>query len=309
MKSLSHGAPEISTRATLIRPIPPATLPPSAPMTPDSMRRFLARKKSNGAVVMTSQMWYNIPVTQSGTGRFLFSADGSIAYCYWVKHPVLLDLRPADCVTTSASNTGCFAMSAKDGKPCKKCGGTEWYKNRECLFCKRERTQRWAKNNPEREAKRVRDWFSSNPDRARENARKRYAADPSKDKEKSDRWKRKNTQRVKDNGRRWRQENPEKENARTHRRRSRIKGGGGSYTAQEWLDLCNQYGNRCLACGRGDVPLAADHIKPVSLGGSSDISNIQPLCKSCNSQKHNRYIDYRDKPGLLRWVQRKLFED
>lgn len=43
-------------------------------------------------------------------GAFCLSADGSIAYRYWVKHPVLLDLRPADCVTTSASNTGCFVM-------------------------------------------------------------------------------------------------------------------------------------------------------------------------------------------------------
>jgi hypothetical protein len=58
-------------------------------------------------------------------GAFCSSADGSIAYRYWVKHPVLLDSRPADCVTTSASNTGCFAMSAKDGKPCKKCGSSE----------------------------------------------------------------------------------------------------------------------------------------------------------------------------------------
>jgi len=57
------------------------------------------------------------PVTQSGTGRFLLSsADGTIAYCYWVKHPVLLDSRPADCVTTSASNTGCFVFTDKGRK-------------------------------------------------------------------------------------------------------------------------------------------------------------------------------------------------
>lgn len=48
-------------------------------------------------------------------GAFCLSADGSIAYRYWVKHPVLLDLRPADCVTTSASNTGCFAMGRPKG--------------------------------------------------------------------------------------------------------------------------------------------------------------------------------------------------
>src|SRR5215216_2549174 len=37
---------------------------------------------------------------------------------------------------------------------------------------------------------------------------------------------------------------------------------GGSYTKQEWRDLCAQYGFRCLRCKRRK-PLAADHIIPV----------------------------------------------
>jgi 5-methylcytosine-specific restriction endonuclease McrA len=32
---------------------------------------------------------------------------------------------------------------------------------------------------------------------------------------------------------------------------------------------------------------------PVALGGSSFIANIQPLCRSCNSSKQDRIIDYR----------------
>jgi len=37
----------------------------------------------------------------------------------------------------------------------------------------------------------------------------------------------------------------------------------------------------------------ADHVLPVSKGGTSYISNIQPLCQPCNSGKKDKHIDYR----------------
>ncbi len=64
------------------------------------------------------------------------------------------------------------------------------------------------------------------------------------------------------------------------------------YTKAEWRALCVLHNNLCLCCGK-HRPLAADHVTPLYLGGSDDISNIQPLCKSCNSKKGTRTIDYR----------------
>lgn len=78
-------------------------------------------------------------------------------------------------------------------------------------------------------------------------------------------------------------------------RQHRIEQNGGSYSDDEWYELKEYYDFTCLCCGRREpeIKLSADHVLPVALGGSSYISNIQPLCVSCNSRKGTRTIDYR----------------
>jgi 5-methylcytosine-specific restriction endonuclease McrA len=78
----------------------------------------------------------------------------------------------------------------------------------------------------------------------------------------------------------------------THNRKAQKLQNGGDFTAQEWLDLCEFYGNRCLCCGE-QVPLTIDHVIPLSKGGRNSIDNLQPLCLSCNNIKQDKTIDYR----------------
>lgn len=80
--------------------------------------------------------------------------------------------------------------------------------------------------------------------------------------------------------------------ANTRAYRARKHAAIGSHTAAEWDALCARYDHRCLACGERR-PLTEDHVIPIVKGGSDDISNIQPLCKSCNSKKGTTTIDYR----------------
>jgi len=48
----------------------------------------------------------------------------------------------------------------------------------------------------------------------------------------------------------------------------------------------------CLACNL-TRHLTIDHIVPVSKGGITTDENLQTLCNSCNSKKHNKIISYR----------------
>ena len=227
--------------------------------------------------------------------------------CY--KHP--RTWRPIRAVTEiSISNllwlaTGDFLMTAGNGKPCVKCNTNEWDNKGNCKQCARDRTREWRKANPERKRENARRLRNENIEEHREYQRRWARENP----ECSRRWREKNREHVKEvglkNNQRWRKNNPEAARAIDHRRRARESKGGGSYTVAEWKALVDHYGGKCLCCGRMDVKLTADHVFPLAMGGTNDISNIQPLCMSCNARKNAKHIDYRTKPGILRWIQRK----
>ena len=91
------------------------------------------------------------------------------------------------------------------------------------------------------------------------------------------------------------------------RRRARIRGAIGSFTFGEWELLKKQYGYCCPCCSKcePEIKLEIDHIIPLSKGGSNYIENIQPLCGSCNSKKHDKMIKQMIKKILLkikRWI-------
>lgn len=73
------------------------------------------------------------------------------------------------------------------------------------------------------------------------------------------------------------------------RRYAREKGAIGSHTLLEWNNLKAIHENKCIKCGE-EKKLTKDHVVPLSKGGTDFIENIQPLCRNCNSKKHNKII-------------------
>jgi 5-methylcytosine-specific restriction endonuclease McrA len=154
-----------------------------------------------------------------------------------------------------------------------------------------------------REAQWMRAKRAADPDKAREQAR-----------ESMQRWRQKpeNAQKAREQAKDWRDKNPEQYKARylewrrseqgkavrnmhNQNREARKHGNGGEITAQEWQNLKAYYDYHCLCCGKQEpqIVLTLDHVIPISQGGPNTIENSQPLCKSCNSRKKTKTIDYR----------------
>lgn len=85
----------------------------------------------------------------------------------------------------------------------------------------------------------------------------------------------------------WAEGNREKRRNNQHKRRVTKQNNG-------VFDILDKELNRilnspCIICG-STKRIEIDHIVPISRGGRHSIGNLQPLCKSCNVSKSNRFM-------------------
>lgn len=81
----------------------------------------------------------------------------------------------------------------------------------------------------------------------------------------------------------------EKKRIRKHIRRALEKKAKGKFTLKDWKRILKEHFFRCAWCGTKHG-LTIDHVIPLSKGGSNFPSNLQPLCRSCNSRKSNKIL-------------------
>lgn len=157
-----------------------------------------------------------------------------------------------------------------------------------CKACALSRAAKRRIENVEKEREDYRKWYADNKEKVQAKIHARYIANLEENREKKRTSARKSYK--KDPLKFIKRQLQHKRN-----RRARIEGNGGKITDKQWNSLKEFYNFTCLCCGRKEpeIKLELDHVIPISLGGMHDIDNAQPLCKSCNSSKRAKHIDYR----------------
>lgn len=161
-------------------------------------------------------------------------------------------------------------------------------------FCRQACREKWQYHCTDWKAKKLarnKEYATANPE-VMSRAQKKWYDNGGK--AVRDAWRANNRERWNELIREWRRANydPAKNATSCNKRRARLAERG-SFTADEWVNLCSRYNMVCANpdCDRTD--LTVDHVIPLSKGGMNTIDNIQPLCKSCNSRKGVKTIDYR----------------
>lgn len=181
------------------------------------------------------------------------------------------------------------AKQYESGKPCRQGHlSPRFTRNGECVVCSYKRNAEWVADveNKKAIAARVRVYRAEHAERYSE-IYKRYRSE--------------NAEKVKAKEAKYLRDNPEKARAKCARRRARKLGAEGSHTPEQVATLLVTQKFKCAICrtnikGRHQE----DHIVALTAGGSDYISNIQLLCKSCNSSKGCRdQIDWARTKGML----------
>lgn len=122
-----------------------------------------------------------------------------------------------------------------------------------------------------------------------EKKKRHYCSTKCYSKDRKENWKREEQNAYKgltpyESHRKYVKNNPERIAHLKARRYARQKNAVGNHTLEEWQELCKKHNNRCANC-KEEKQLTKDHIIPLSENGTDYISNIQPLCRNCNSRK------------------------
>lgn len=147
--------------------------------------------------------------------------------------------------------------------------------------------EKWRKKNPEKHNRCSRNWSAKNRDRSNAIKRNWRLRNPEKSAQATRNWQKNNPEKVNAHGRRWRKENHEKWSLINRRNQYRRKQAEGYFTNDDWQNILKIHNNSCVFCGTKDN-ITIDHIIPLSRGGTNWPENLEPLCFTCNTRKHNK---------------------
>jgi 5-methylcytosine-specific restriction endonuclease McrA len=157
---------------------------------------------------------------------------------------------------------------------------------------KRRKERYWKA--PEKARAAVRAYNEEHAEEIKRRRRELHAANPTPKRESDRRYYKKARHKIREKQIRWEHENPHKKQAISHRYSARKRELPHDFTGEDWQRALNYFGGCCAYCGTPPGlwnRLTAEHFIPVTKGGGTIPTNIIPACQSCNSSKHDSYID------------------
>jgi len=76
------------------------------------------------------------------------------------------------------------------------------------------------------------------------------------------------------------------------------------YEVREYL--LEKFGRKCVYCGKENIPLQIEHIRPKSRGGTDRVSNLTLACEACNQKKGNQTAEEFGHPAVLAQAKKPL---
>ena len=161
-----------------------------------------------------------------------------------------------------------------------------------CKSCRREKGRTYyAARNPKRWRDGMREvhcrYYIKNKEKIKFQARERDKNNPDKARAKHIKWRQKNIKKALAMSEKWRRAHLLEDAMNSQRRRSRKKAASiVRFGKQALLNRLSMFPG-CWVCGGQKEHV--DHVKPLAKGGPHCLSNLRPICRSCNSKKHSKW--------------------
>lgn len=166
----------------------------------------------------------------------------------------------------------------------------------------------YRQNNQEKLKQYFKDYYAKNRQKKIADASKHYQQNKDARADYLKKYRQENSDKLREKTRELKRANKERYKIYGLNYIARKNNADGYYTVEQWITLCDSFNGACPSCAKQVTSFQADHIIPLTWENTSNwITNIQPLCKACNTGKGNhRATDYRHK-YVKAWAREQLY--